>query len=62
VAVKLHPAFSHDAVHIKGRIMIESVCLRCGASKLVSIRDGSLKKWEYDHDCEDRKPREVKAP
>jgi hypothetical protein len=61
VAVKFHPAFSHDAVHTKDRIMIESVCMRCGARKLVSIQDGSLEKWEDDHDCGKRQPREVQT-
>jgi hypothetical protein len=44
-------AFSHNAVYSGDRLIIESVCTRCGASKLVSMLDGSLKKWEDGHKC-----------
>jgi hypothetical protein len=44
-------AFSHNPVYSGDRLMIESVCTQCGASKLVSMLDGSLKKWEKGHKC-----------
>jgi hypothetical protein len=36
-----------------GRIVIKSTCKACGAFQLVSIRDGSLDKWESEHRCPD---------
>lgn len=44
-------AFSHNPAYSGDRLIIESVCTRCGASKLVSVLDGSLKKWEAGHKC-----------
>jgi hypothetical protein len=32
-------------------IRILSTCKVCGASKIVSIRDGSLRRWELQHTC-----------
>jgi hypothetical protein len=40
------PAYDED-----GRVVIKSSCRKCGESKLVSIRDGSLAKWESQHVC-----------
>jgi hypothetical protein len=36
-----------------GRIVIKSTCNTCGAFRLVSVRDGSLAKWESRHECPD---------
>jgi hypothetical protein len=36
-----------------GPIVIKSTCRNCGAFRLVSVRDGSLKKWEWRHECPD---------
>ncbi|MGB9255291.1 MAG: hypothetical protein WCC25_10700 [Candidatus Korobacteraceae bacterium] len=33
------------------RALIKSTCKNCGASKVVSIRDGSMAEWEYAHIC-----------
>jgi hypothetical protein len=40
------PAYDED-----GRIVVKSTCKTCGAFRLVSVRDGSLKKWESRHEC-----------
>jgi hypothetical protein len=40
------PAYDED-----GHIVIKSTCRKCGESKLVSVRDLSLKKWESQHTC-----------
>ena len=41
--------------------MIHSVCVACGASKLVSKHDGSLDDWEGAHRCLARQPKK-KSP
>lgn len=46
------PAFNHALVRLDQRILIESVCSRCGASELVSRADGSLEEWEGAHAAE----------
>lgn len=33
------------------RLMIQSECVACGASRLVSRHDGSLEEWEDGHRC-----------
>ena len=35
----------------ENRAVIKSTCKKCGESKLVSIRDRSLAKWEAQHVC-----------
>jgi hypothetical protein len=40
------PAYDED-----GRIVIKSTCRNCGESKLVSVRDLSLPRWESQHVC-----------
>jgi hypothetical protein len=34
-----------------GTVRIKSICKECGDSRTVSIRDGSLKRWESHHTC-----------
>jgi hypothetical protein len=34
-----------------GRLVVKSMCNNCGDSKLVSVRDGSLARWESYHTC-----------
>jgi hypothetical protein len=43
--------FSHTPVKTEARLLIVSTCRKCGASKLVSQFDGSLKQWEDGHEC-----------
>jgi hypothetical protein len=52
-------AFSHSPVRTPDRLMIESVCTRCGASSLVSLSDSSLDRWEDDHVCESADPTKI---
>lgn len=33
------------------RTLILSECARCGASRLVSAHNGSLREWEESHQC-----------
>ena len=35
------------------RLVIRSTCRKCGAYRFVSVRDGSLDKWESEHRCPD---------
>lgn len=35
----------------EGRIVVKSTCCKCGAFELVSVRNGSLKRWESQHAC-----------
>jgi hypothetical protein len=35
------------------RVLIQSTCKTCGKSQLVSSTDGSLQKWESNHDCKE---------
>ena len=40
------PAYDAD-----GLLVIKSTCSDCGAFQFVSVRDGSLKRWESQHEC-----------
>lgn len=40
------PAYDED-----GRLVIKSTCSDCGAFQFVSVRDGSLRNWESQHEC-----------
>jgi len=44
--------FSHRPTKEGERLLIEAVCIRCGASKLVSTYDNSLEYWEKTHKCD----------
>jgi hypothetical protein len=35
------------------RLVIKSTCKNCGAFRFVNVRDGSLAKWESEHECPD---------
>jgi hypothetical protein len=52
------PQFIHNAIQTESRIMIESVCVRCGAFKVVSSQDRSLQAWEDRHECAVETPRD----
>lgn len=56
--------FSCTPVHEGMSIRILSVCRSCGASRVVSVSDGSLEQWERTHDCgaERRPPQPVVVP
>jgi serine/threonine protein phosphatase PrpC len=46
------PGFDNKLAHdADGTVRIESICKECGDSRTVSIRDGSLKRWESHHTC-----------
>jgi hypothetical protein len=65
VASEFLPDFTHFSASTEIRIIIQSVCTKCGASRLVSVSDGSLKKWEEGHTCKGghlRDNRLVKMP
>jgi hypothetical protein len=47
-------AFTHAPIRTDKRLMILSACMKCGLSKLVSVQDGSLDKWEAGHKCKDQ--------
>lgn len=45
--------FTRRLVRTVNRLMIESTCMRCGATGLVSEHDGTLENWEEGHNCSD---------
>ena len=48
--------FSLTSVRTESRLLIQSTCRQCGASRLVSMHDGSLDKWENEHMCKQSRP------
>ena len=49
--------FMCTLVHEGDSLRILSVCKCCGASRVVSVSDGSLDEWQETHQCgEERKP------
>jgi hypothetical protein len=44
-------SFEYHPVEVEGRLLIESVCVRCGASRIVSGTDGTLEEWLATHEC-----------
>lgn len=57
-------SYSCTAVQEGSSIKILSVCRICGASRVVSVSDGSLEEWQRTHECavERRPPRPVLVP
>ena len=57
-------SYSCTAVHEGSSIRILSVCRICGASRVVSVSDGSLDQWQQTHVCaaERRPPRPAAVP
>lgn len=50
-------SFTCTPVHEGNSIRILSVCKSCGASRVVSVSDGSLDEWQRTHECgTERKP------
>lgn len=45
------PEFILTPVQVADRMMIRSACAKCGESRLVSMYDRSLEKWERRHRC-----------
>jgi hypothetical protein len=43
--------FERKLAHEGLRTLIESTCRECGVSRLVSMADGSLERWEKEHIC-----------
>jgi hypothetical protein len=46
---------------MKDLTLVHSICLKCGASKLVSSYDGSLEEWEEQHQCNTTMPADAAA-
>jgi len=45
--------FKRDIAHIvEGKTLIISTCTRCHESKALSKYDGSLERWECEHECD----------
>lgn len=57
-------SYSCTAVHEGSSIRILSVCRICGASRVVSVSDGTLDEWQRSHECapEREPPRPVLMP
>lgn len=51
-----HRTFAHSPVYEASRVMVLSICGRCGDSQVVSWHDGSLQHWEREHICTVKKP------
>lgn len=49
----LNDSFAHRLVRLDRRLILEAVCLRCGASKVVSASDGTLEEYHETHRCPD---------
>lgn len=47
--------FQHSPVKTEFRPLVRSTCKRCGKSRIVSDYDGTLKRWEARHECEQTK-------
>ena len=43
--------FSLSCVRTESRLLIHSTCRQCGASRLVSMHDGTLDQWHKEHVC-----------
>ena len=49
----LLPDFAREITQDGERVLILSVCQKCGAETTCSAADGgSLKEWEFSHKCE----------
>jgi hypothetical protein len=46
--------FTRTLIKRERRLMIRSVCAKCGESKVVSASDGTLDDWEDSHKCCDQ--------
>ena len=44
--------FVRGFVRQDSRLLIESTCARCGEMRIVSHSDGSLERWEQQHECD----------
>ena len=44
------------------RTLILSECARCGASRIVSAHNGSLREWEDGHRCPATPPKKEPVP
>jgi len=38
-------------VRAENRLLIQSTCRECGASKLLTMHSGSLRRWRASHKC-----------
>lgn len=56
VAKNPEPRFSHKAFFDQSVLMIISECRKCGARETVSRLNGSLQRWEAQHDCGRMRP------
>ena len=52
--------FDHIYIRTETRLLVQSTCKTCRVSRLVTVNDGSLYKWENGHACEDASPASVK--
>ena len=46
--------YQRTPVRTDARLMIQSCCVKCGESKLVSHYDSSLEVWETQHQCKSK--------
>jgi len=44
------PSFEHELVRREPQL-VKSTCEQCGASQLGCYHDGSLDRWELEHEC-----------
>lgn len=50
--------FTHYHVTMYDLVLVHSICLKCGASRLLFSSDGSLEEWEKRHKCKNIAPRQ----
>ena len=53
--------FTRYLVRMKNLTLVHSICLKCGASRLLSSSDGSLQEWEEQHQCKKLAPADKAA-
>lgn len=56
VAKRPELGFSHTCFFDLSVLMVISECRRCGAREVVSRINGSLQRWESQHDCGNMRP------
>ena len=44
--------FENEIISRLPQMMIKSTCFRCGAITIGRYADGSIEKWQREHDCE----------
>jgi ribosomal protein S27AE len=44
--------FTRTAIRTESRLLIQTICTNCGASKLIATHDETPEGWEEEHLCD----------